>query len=118
MENIGNNIIQAGGGKVDTGKKFIDANGDPHVIYRKTLALDGTTSSLPNATSKNVAHGEAIALNKYAKVKELRADNATTIKTLESTGITAEINATNVVITTASDLSAYVRGLVTIEFCL
>lgn len=116
--NTGNVDIKAGGGKIDTGKKFIDANGDPHVIYRKTLALDGTTSSLPNTASKNVAHGEAVAINKYARVTELRADNATTIKTLESAGITAEINATNVVVTTASDLSAYVRGLVTIEFCL
>jgi hypothetical protein len=116
--NPGNPTIEAGAGKVDTGKKFVMPDGTVHPIYRKTLALDGTTSSLPNNTTKNVAHGESIALNKYAKVTELRADNATTIKTLESVGVTAEINATNIVVATTSDLSLYLRGLVTIEFCL
>lgn len=106
------------GGKFDTGKKWVDSTGAAHVIYQKTLALDGTTASLPNATTKNVAHGETIALNKYAKVVGLRADNATTIKTLESVGVTAEINATNVVVATTTDLSLYLRGNVTIEFCL
>jgi hypothetical protein len=116
--NIGNPDIQAGGGKVDTGKKFVDSDGVSHVIYRKALALDGTTSSLPNTALKNVAHGEAVALNRYAKVVSLRADNGTTIKTEASSGITIDITATNVAITTASDLSAYVRGVVVIEFCL
>jgi hypothetical protein len=116
---IGQFEIVTGGGKFDTGRKWVNpADGTKHVIYRKTLALDGTTSSLPNATTKNVAHGEAVAISKYAKVVELRADNATTIKTLESVGVTAEINATNVVIATTTDLSTYVRGMVTIEFCL
>lgn len=118
MENIGNNDIKAGGGKVDTGKKFIDSTGTPHIIYRKTLALDGTTSSMPNATTKNVAHNEAINVQRYAKVKELRADNGTTVKTLNSVGVTADINATNVIVASTADLSAYIRGLVTIEFCL
>lgn len=118
MENIGNNDIKAGGGKVDTGKKWFDANGDPHIVYRKTLALDGTTSSLPNTTTKNVLHGESLNVQKYARVKELRADNGTTVKGLNSSGITVDINATQIAITTASDLSLYIRGLVTIEFCL
>jgi hypothetical protein len=117
--NPGNIEIRVGGGKIDTGKKWIDpATGLPHVIYRKTLALDGTTSSLPNATTKNVTHGEAVSLSKYAKVTELRADNATTIKTLESVGVTAEVNVTNIVVATTTDLSLYLRGAVTLEFCL
>lgn len=109
----GNIQIQVGG-KIDTGKKWIDANGAPHVIYRKTLSV----GALPNATSKNVAHGEAVSLTKYHKVEGLFANNGTTVKTENSSGITVDMNATNVVITTATDLSLYVGGVVTIEFCL
>jgi hypothetical protein len=113
------NIQIQNGVRFDTGKKWIDpATGLPHVIYSKTVALDGTTSSLPNNTTKNVPHGEAIAIGRHAKVVGLRADNATTIKTLESVGVTAEVNATNVVVATTADLSLYLRGQVTIEFCL
>lgn len=116
--NLGNNQIKVGE-RIDTGRKWIDpATGAASVIYQKTLALDGTTSSLPNAGAKNVAHGEAISLGKYARVVSLRADNATTIKTEHSSGITFDINVTNVIVTTVADLSLYLRGAVVIEFCL
>lgn len=115
---LGNNQIIVGGGKFDTGKKWIDSNGVGHVIYQKTLALDGTTSSLPNNAAKNVAHGEDISLTKWHKVVGLRADNGTLVKTENSAGVSVDLNVTNVVVTTTSDLSLYLRGSVTIEFCL
>lgn len=103
------------GAKIDTGMKWIDAAGASHVIYRKLL----TVGALPNATLKNVAHGEAInVVSKFARVVALWASNGTNVKTLTSAGITIELTATNVAITTAADLSLFINGVVEIEFCL
>lgn len=109
----GNNEIEIGG-KHDTGRKWIDSDGAAHVIYQKTLSV----GALPNTAPKNVAHGEAIALTKYAKIVSLRADNGALIKNETSAGVSVEIDAANVVVTTTSDLSLFVNGIVTIEFCL
>lgn len=99
------------GRRIDTGRKHTDGS----VIYRKALSV----GALPNATTKNVAHGESLNITgKYADVVSLFATNDTTIKTLHSSGVTAEINATNVVIGTGTDLSTYDQGIVVIEFCL
>ena len=103
------------GVKFDTGKKWIDAAGASHVIYQKAL----TVGALPNAALKNVAHEEALnVVSKYANVVALWASNGTNVKTLTSSGITIEITATNVAITTATDLSLFINGVVVIEFCL
>lgn len=102
---------------VDTGMKYVHTDGVVSSIFRKVLRLDATTSALPNATTKNVAHGETIALAKWARVSVLRADNGTTIKSLNSSGITIDINATNVIVGTGADLSTYVRGVLVLEFC-
>lgn len=111
----GNFEIQAGAGKVDTGKKWIDSSGVAHIIYRKVL----TVGALPNATLKNVAHGESLnVVSKYLRIKALWASDGTTVKTLTSSGITIEVTATNVAITTAANLSAFINGVVVIEFCL
>lgn len=119
MSNTGNIEIRQGTSttskKWDTGKKYIDSAGAAHVIYAKAL----TVGALPNATTKNVPHGEAInILGKYVNVVALWATNDTTVKTLNSSGITVDINATNVVVGTGADLSTYDEGVVVIEFCL
>ena len=98
---------------IDTGKKYVHSDGVISPIFRKTL----TIGALPNATLKNVAHGETIALAKYARVADFRADNGTNIMVAPSLTTTFMITATNVVVTTATDLSLYLRGIVTIEFC-
>ena len=109
----GNNNIQSGR-KQDTGRKWVDASGVPHPIFEKALLV----SALPNATLKNVAHGETInVVSKYANVTALWASNGTNVKTLHSSGITIELTATNVAITTATDLSLFINGVVVIEFC-
>ena len=111
----GNPEIRVGGGKFDTGKKWIDAAGASHVIYQKALSV----GALVNNTTKNVAHGEALnVVTKYTNVVALWASNGTVVKTLASTGVTADINATNVVIGTTTDLTLYINGVVVIEFCL
>jgi hypothetical protein len=110
------NIHVKVGGKIDTGKKWVDANGVARIIYRKTLAI----GALPNNTTKNVAHGESInltAVGGYADVIAAWASNGTILKTQNSTGVTVDINGTNVVVGTTADLSAY-SGFVTIEFTL
>lgn len=110
----GNPQIQVGV-RYDTGKKWVDASGVPHVIYQKALSV----GALVNNTTKNVAHGEALnVVSKYTNVVALWASNGTIVKTLASTGITADINATNVVVGTTTDLTTYINGVVVIEFCL
>ena len=113
--NIGNSNIKAGE-RIDTGKKWIDANGDPHVIYQKVL----NTTALANAGARNVAHGESIGLSKYANVVGGFVTNGVTIIPIGGTAGAepiCRINATNVVITSTTDLSTY-SGQVIIEFCL
>ena len=105
-------MIQAGQ-RFDTGLKYVDSSGVSHVIYRKILALN----SLPNAGAKNFPHAEALSASRYAKVS-FSVSNGTTIKTEQSAGISIDINATNVAITTAADLTAYVNGLIILDFCL
>lgn len=102
---------------VDTGMKYVHTDGVISPIFRKVLRLDATTSAMPNATTKNVAHGETIALQKWCRVAALRADDGTTIKTLNSVGVSAEVTATNIVIGSTANLSTFVRGVVVLEFC-
>lgn len=112
--NIGNNNIVVGQ-RFDTGKKWIDAAGAGHVIYRKAL----TVGAFPNATTKNVAHGEALNVaTKYTDVVALWASNGTIMKTKNSVGVSAEITASNVVVGSTADLSLFLNGIVVIEFCL
>ena len=102
---------------VDTGMKYVHTDGVVSPIFRKVLRLDATTSSLPNNTTKAVLHGETIALQKWCRVSALRADNGTTIKTEKSAGISFDVNATQVVVATTSDLTTYLRGVLVLEFC-
>lgn len=108
-----NNQLQLGV-TIDTGKKWIDANGAAHVIYRK--AVD--TGALPNATSKNVAHGQTIALSCPVIRKRISAWNGTTNRFLDGATVTITVTATNIVVDSgAVNLSAYTSSFVEIEFC-
>lgn len=114
MLNIGNPNIEVGR-RQDTGRKWIDTDGVAHTIFEKTLSV----GALPNNTTKNVAHGEALDVEgRYAQVTKLWASNGTIVKSKASVGVTADINATNVVVATTTDLTTYTVAFVTIEFCL
>lgn len=99
------------GGKFDTGKKFVDSNGVPSIIYGKLLE----SGSLPNATAANVAHGESVDVNKPWSAKAWADNNTTAVQ--DGTDIKLAMNATNIVVTTVANLSSY-HGKIYIEFCL
>jgi hypothetical protein len=107
------NIQLKVGERFDTGMKYIGADGVPRPVLRKILAID----SLPNAGAKNFAHSESLIATRYAKAT-IWASNGTICKTENSIGVTIDITATNVAITTTTDLSLYVNGLIVLDFCL
>lgn len=106
-----NNQLELGK-TIDTGKKWIDANGAAHIIYRK--AVD--TGSLPNNTNEDTAHGETVALACPVVVKRVSGFNGTTTRLLDAL-VTVTVTATNINIATAANLSAYTSSFVEIEFC-
>lgn len=108
--NTGNYQYKAGE-RVDTGDKFIDKNLKSHTIYRKML----DTGNLGNSAATTILHGEAIDLSRYSKVVGLYADN--NVQTVHNGQVQVNINATQVVMTTTTNLSTY-HGKVIIEFCL
>lgn len=102
---------------VDTGMKYVHTDGTISPILRKVLRLDATTSALPNNTTKAVLHGETPNLQKWCRIAAFRADNGTTIKTEKSVGITFDVNVTQIIVATTSDLTTYLRGVIVWEFC-
>lgn len=100
------------GEEVDTGRKYIDVNGEAYPIYRKMVK----TGALPNNTTGNVAHGiTGLDVNRYSRVVGLHADNGTTV-VYQGTDVKVAVNATNIVLTTVANLSTY-HGNVEIEYC-
>lgn len=103
--------IKAGEPEYDSGKKFIDANGVPRIIYRKVLDV----GALPNTTTKNVPHGVTnmeMAVGSYHKAEVLASNGTITIGRSE---LVLNVSATNLVITTTDDKSAF-EGIGIIEF--
>lgn len=96
---------------------YTDAAGKAWPIYIKRLAV----TALPNATSGNVAHGlTTLKLDGPIRVESLQCWSGTagaTARTNErSAGVTFGFTSTNLVITTATDLSAQ-AGNVLISYC-
>lgn len=92
------------GGEQDTGQKTSAGN----AIYAKLL----DTGALPNATSKNVAHGLddiSVAAGAYfGLLASFADDGGTTLSTFDGiTGLTWGITDTNLVLTAAGDLSGW-----------
>lgn len=81
----------------DSGLIYIDSNGVPRTVYRAYVDF----GALPNATTKNVAHGLANLDPEYADVV-IKANDGTTAKRYD-----ASIDATNVSVTAAGDESAF-----------
>lgn len=101
------------GQEVQTDQLWQDAAGANWHIYRKVLDL----TALPNAGAKNVAHGVAtIKLDAYNSVRTAWAAGGGNFASLEAGSFTAALNATNLVITTTTNLSAQ-SGFAVIEYC-
>lgn len=99
------------GGEQDTGQRSVAGN----AIYAKLL----DSGALPNATSKNVAHGLddiSLAAGAFFKVEAGYASKADTLTEIQGLAITYEINATNLVLTTAVDLSSWTASSVVIMY--
>lgn len=96
---------------------FKSADGKSWPIYSKVLAI----AALGNAGAVNVPHGvAAIKLDGHLHVRNLMASAGTggaTSRTILAGGaVTVGIDATNVVLTTTTNLSAQ-SGRVVIEYC-
>lgn len=98
-------------GTQDTGLKTVAGN----IIYAKLL----DSGALPNATSKNVAHGLddiSLAAGAFFKVMSGYASKADTLTDIHGLALTYEINDTNLVLTTGVDLSSWTASTVVIMF--
>lgn len=88
------------------------ANGDRYPVYEKIIS----TGALPNATSKNVAHGITdIAANKYLWAT-LWASNGTVSRS-NSSDPAVIVDASNIVIQAAGNLSTYTASTVYLKYC-
>ncbi len=100
------------GGKQDTGAK--DANGN--IIYGKAVAV----GALPNATTKNTAHGVTnlnVAAGAYSGLIHAISSNGTLNVPYDGhITLTWSISATNFTVTAATNLSAYASSSVVILF--
>ena len=98
---LGNVQIEAGK-SYDTGAKFTDSSGS-----RRIMNTQVDFGALPNATTKNVAHGASV--DPDFATATIIANNGSNSITLLATA-----DGTNVSITTTTDLSAY-SGIAIIE---
>lgn len=92
----------------DSGLIYIDSNGVPRIVYKAFVDF----GALPNATTKDVAHGLADVDVEYATVSVV-ANDGTTSKMVDPADVT--VDATNVSVTAAGDESAF-AGKATIEY--
>jgi hypothetical protein len=110
----GLNVMLAAGEEIQSGKIWVDpADGLKYPMFRKVI----NTGSLPNATSENTAHGiVGLAVTKFMRC-EFWATNGTTKGRVSNGNPLIEVDATNVVVTSTGDLSAYTSSLVILEYC-
>lgn len=101
--NAGNVQLEAGK-KFDTGIKYTDSSGS-RAVFRKVVDF----GALPNTTTKNVAHGESV--DPDLATGTIYANDGTTALTL-----TPSLTATNISLTTTSDLSSYANAIAIIEY--
>lgn len=100
----------------DTGKKWKDAAGVVYRVLRKKISI----GALPNAGTKNVAHGETVDPNKMVRIHGFFATKGDGSAALTSMTALASItvDATNVKVTTGADQSAYIRSEVILEWAV
>lgn len=93
----------------DTGRRWVD--GKP--IFRKVIDF----GALPNTAAKNVAHGLTgvdFVLHSYGGAA--LAAGSPISRPIPNDGILLAVDAVNVTVTTASDLSLYLVSYVVLEF--
>ncbi len=93
------------GEKIDTGVKWLGER-----IFTKIIDV----GALPNNTTKDVAHGESLAIEGFtsARVFGWDADNALCVHR----DLTIELTSTHVRLVTATNLSGITQAYVQIEF--
>lgn len=99
----------------DTGKRWKALDGTIYRVLRKKF----NTGALPNATTKNVAHGEAgIDPAKYVDVISFHANKADASASLTKMTalVSITVDATNVKLTAAADQSLFTVSEVILEW--
>jgi hypothetical protein len=99
--------------------KQLQLTGTPYDLLRKTIDF----GALPNAGSKPIAHGITVdsgfrLFNLYLAANNLVGTSYFCLQyfSIAAADITLEMDATNVIVTTASDYSAYTDCYVIIEY--
>ncbi len=100
------------GEEIQTDKIWVDpANGDRYIVFRKMI----DTGALPNLTTKNVAHGiTGISHLKYCTAR-LWATNGTLSRCIAGDPV-VNVDATNVQLVAATNLSTYTASVVVLEY--
>lgn len=98
-----------------TNQKWIDSK----IIYRKTI----NTGALPNSTTKNIAHGitnleTIIEITGAAQDGSINAIPLPYPNTTDTNSCSLAMDATNIILTSAVDLSGYTGSHVTIYYTL
>ena len=84
-----------------------------HAIFRKIV----NTGALPNNATKSVAHGIDFTSGLTAmKIMGTATRPSTSIIPIPGTGVSLNIDATNVNLVTTANMSAYTRSFVIIEY--
>ncbi len=98
----------------DTGRKWKAADGTIYRVLRKKIVC----GALPNATTKNTAHGETVDPNKFVDVVSFHANKADASASLTKMTalVSVTVDATNVKVTAGADQSAYTVSEVVIEW--
>lgn len=99
------------GQRVDTGKKWTASTGQAFVIYRKVVDL----GALPNNTTKSVAHTENPDIEKFTKVEIFAKDSDSSRSLFRDLDV--DIDVTNIIMVTGTNLSGYTQAYAVIEFC-
>ena len=83
-------------------------------IFRKTFDF----GALPNTAAKNLAHGLTFDANmSFVKITAVATDPVNFLSfPIPTTGVTISLDATNIIITTTSDLTAYTNCFVILEY--
>ncbi len=110
-----NKVAPAAGEESTTDRFWVDSAAKQWPIYSKII----TVGAMPNATTKNTAHGIAAPkLNGHFKVRSFRSDNGTNQwDELAGSEVACSITATNFVCVSSADLSTHLRGEAVIEYC-
>ncbi len=108
--------------EIVTGKKYIPSSGN--VVYREISRFTKELGALPNATTKNVAHGLSNVNSNFLLTAMWGSASSNSPLSFVSlphvsvsdAGVEISMDATNFVIKTTSDYSNYNNSVITVEY--